>query len=77
ELSNRKRSYLEIDDDSKKILYYLEENDGVIYLGDKSSPEKIYKTFGFSKSAYKRAIGRLYKEKYIRIYPKKIELLER
>lgn len=77
ELSNRKRSYLEIDDDSKKILYYLEENDGVIYLGDKSSPEKIYKTFGFSKSAYKRAIGRLYKEKYIRIYPKKIELLGR
>ncbi|MFR1138574.1 MAG: hypothetical protein ACLSDN_06275 [Anaerococcus vaginalis] len=27
--------------------------------------------FGFSKSAYKRAIGRLYKDKYIKIYPKK------
>lgn len=77
ELSNRKRSYLEIDDDSKKILYYLEENDVTINLGDKSSPDKIYKVFGFSKAAYKRAIGKLYKEKYIRIYPKKIELLER
>ncbi|MFR6221742.1 MAG: RNA-binding protein, partial [Anaerococcus sp.] len=26
---------------------------------------------------YKRAIGRLYKDKYIKIYPKKIQLLER
>ena len=77
ELSDRKRSYLEIDEDSKKILDYLDENDGIVNLGDKSSPDKIYKIFGFSKSAYKRAIGRLYKEKYIKIYPKKIELLER
>lgn len=77
ELSNRKRSYLEIDDDCQKILDYLEENNGFLNLGDKSSPDKIYKIFGFSKSAYKRAIGRLYKDKYIKIYPKKIQLLER
>lgn len=76
ELSNRKRSYLEIDNDCQKILDYLEENNGQVNLGDKSSPDKIFKVFGFSKSAYKRAIGRLYKDKYIRIYPKKIELLE-
>lgn len=77
ELSNRKRSYLEIDDDCQKILDYLEENDGKLNLGDKSSPDKIFKVFGFSKAAYKRAIGRLYKDKHIKIYPKKIELLER
>lgn len=76
ELSSRKRSYLEIDSDCQKILDFLEENDGMINLGDKSSPDKIYKTFGFSKSAYKRAIGRLHKDKYIKIYPKKIKLLE-
>lgn len=76
ELSNRKRSYLEIDNDCQKILDYLEENNGQVNLGDKSSPDKIFKVFGFSKSAYKRAIGRLYKDKYIKIYPKKIELLE-
>ena len=37
----------------------------------------FFKVFGFSKAAYKRAIGRLYKDKHIKIYPKKIELLER
>ena len=77
ELSNRRRSYLEIDSDCQKILDYLEENGGKLNLGDKSSPDKIFKIFGFSKSAYKRAIGRLYKDKYIKIFPKKIELLER
>lgn len=77
ELTNRKRAYLEIDSDSEKILDYLYENDGLVNLGDKSNPDKIYRTFGLSKSAFKRAIGRLYKEKYIKIFPNKIELIRR
>lgn len=77
ELSLRQRAYLEIDSDSKLILDYLYKNDGVVYLGDKSRPEDIYKTFKLSKSAYKRAIGRLYKNNKIRIFDKKIELKEK
>lgn len=77
ELTNRKRAYLEIDSDGEKILDYLYENDGFVKLGDKSSPDKIYRVFGISKSSFKRAIGRLYKEKYIRIFPNKIELIRR
>ncbi|WP_326831218.1 RNA-binding protein [Anaerococcus porci] len=77
ELTNRKRAYLEIDSDSEKILDYLYENDGLVNLGDKSSPDKIYRIFGLSKSSFKRAIGRLYKEKYIRIFSNKIELMRR
>lgn len=74
ELSLRQRAYLEIDSDSKKILDYLYDNGGVLYLGDKSSPEEIYKYFRLSKSSYKRAVGRLYKNNKIRIFDKKIEL---
>merc|ERR1712232_440800 len=63
ELSLRQRAHLEIDNDSDIILDYLYDNDGVVYLSDKSSPKKIRQTFGMSKSAYKKAIGRLYKNK--------------
>lgn len=76
ELSLRKRAYLEIDNDSDKILDYLFENDGVAYISDKSSPEQIKKLFGISKSSFKKALGRLYKNKDIKIYNNKIELNE-
>ena len=74
ELSLRKRAHLEINSDSDKILDYLYNNGGVVYLSDRSSPDKIYKTFAISKSAFKRAIGRLYKNKDIVIYKDRIEL---
>lgn len=77
ELSLRKRAHLEIDNDSDKILDYLYENGGVVELSDKSSPDKIYSYFAMSKSAFKRAIGRLYKNKDIVIYNNRIELNER
>lgn len=77
ELTLRKRAYLEIDNDSDKILDYLYQNGGTCDLSDKSSPDKIYSYFAMSKSAFKRAIGRLYKNKDIKIYKNRIELNER
>jgi predicted RNA-binding protein (virulence factor B family) len=74
ELSTRQRSYLEIDSDSEMVLKILKEKGGEINIGDKSSPEIIFETFGLSKSSYKRAIGRLYKNKQIEIYDNKIKL---
>lgn len=76
ELSLRQRAYLQMDDDSDRILDFLYENDGIVYLSDKSSPEKIYRVFNMSKSAFKRAIGRLYKNNDIIIYKDRIELKE-
>ncbi|MDO5047422.1 MAG: S1 RNA-binding domain-containing protein [Anaerococcus sp.] len=76
DLSLRQRAYLEIDSDSDKILDYLYDHDGELGLSDKSKPDKIYKTFAISKSAFKRAIGRLYKDGYINIYDDKIILKE-
>ena len=34
-------------------------------LGNDSSPEEIFKTFNLSKKAFKRALGKLYKERLI------------
>lgn len=76
ELSLRQRAYLQMDDDSDKILDYLYDNDGIVYLSDKSSPDKIYRVFNMSKSAFKRAIGRLYRNNDIIIYKDRIELKE-
>nr|WP_231947312.1 S1 RNA-binding domain-containing protein [Anaerococcus mediterraneensis] len=77
ELTLRQRAHLEINNDSDRILDYLHENGKTLYLSDKSSPEKIYSYFSMSKSAFKRAIGRLYKNNDIKIYPDRIELNER
>lgn len=77
ELTLRQRAHLEINNDSDIILDYLHENGKILYLSDKSSPERIYSYFSMSKSAFKRAIGRLYKNNDIKIYPDRIELNER
>ncbi|MGI5949574.1 CvfB family protein [Peptoniphilus sp.] len=73
-LTLRQKAYKQMDADADEILELLEENNGVIELGDKSDPELIKDITGLSKKAYKRAIGSLYKRKLIDIYDKKIEL---
>ncbi|NOT13202.1 MAG: GntR family transcriptional regulator [Methylococcaceae bacterium] len=50
---------------SDKILAKLQDNNGVLMLSDKSSPEIIYRTFGVSKKVFKQAIGGLYKKQLI------------
>ncbi|WP_226579105.1 S1 RNA-binding domain-containing protein [Halobacillus litoralis] len=51
-----------ITEDAEAIYDYLLENDGVMYLHDKSSPEEIRDTFKISKAAFKRALGQLMKQ---------------
>lgn len=63
-------------DDSEMILRYLKMHGGSIALSDKSSPEDIAKYFPLSKSAFKRAVGNLYKQKLITIKENLIKLNE-
>lgn len=51
-----------MDDDAEIILQALQENEGIIPFSDKSDPEDIRGTFQMSKSAFKRALGRLMKQ---------------
>ncbi|MCG7599590.1 S1-like domain-containing RNA-binding protein [Halomonas sp. McH1-25] len=48
-----------------KVLAALRESGGYLPLSDKSSPEAIKARLGVSKSAFKQAIGRLYKRRLI------------
>ena len=65
DLSLFKPHYAKVDDISAIILERLDERGGYLEVTDKSSPETIYDVFGVSKKAYKIAVGKLYKEKYI------------
>lgn len=67
--------YTNFNDPNAEMVYQkLIESDGTLKLGDKSDAEGIYKTFGISKKAYKKAIGALYKQKKILIKPDGITL---
>ena len=64
-----------IDPTITAILKTLQENDGCIYLTDKSSPESIKQQLGLSKKAFKRGLGNLYKQKKIVILEDSIKLV--
>jgi hypothetical protein len=57
------------------ILEYLQINDGVSQLTDKSPPDDIYAAFGVSKASFKKALGQLYKSRKIRIEKHQVTLL--
>jgi predicted RNA-binding protein (virulence factor B family) len=73
ELSLRKEAYNQMDDDARMILDRLESNGGKLSLNDNSRPEDINAELKMSKSAFKRAVGRLLKERKIKITEKGIE----
>lgn len=63
------------DPNCKMILARLAKHKGFLPTTDKSTPEEIYKYFGLSKKAYKKAIGTLYKERKIILEPNGIKLI--
>ena len=56
-----KQKELSLDDDAEVILKALAK-ESCLPLGDKSHPDAIYKQLNMSKAAFKRALGRLYKQ---------------
>lgn len=65
DLSLRDKFYLEIEDDAEHILNKAVKNNGILMLHDNSTPKEIRRELNMSKSAFKRAIGRLLKENKI------------
>ncbi|WP_192930297.1 CvfB family protein [Alkaliphilus pronyensis] len=64
-LSTRKLAYQQIDEDANEIVKLIIKNKGFLPLHDKSTPEEIKEYLNVSKNAFKRAIGKLLKEKII------------
>ena len=60
---------------SDRIIEHLEANGGSSDLTDYSPPQAISKQFGVSKGKYKKALGKLYKQRKISVAKDKITLL--
>ncbi len=75
DLSLRDKSYMEIDKDAELILNKAKENGGILLLNDYSSPKEIRNELNISKSAFKKAVGRLLKEGKIEFIEKGIKIL--
>jgi predicted RNA-binding protein (virulence factor B family) len=65
---------LMIDKDAELILEYLMKHKGSMEITDKSDPALIMETFHMSKSAFKRALGSLYKSKTVTITKTEVTL---
>ena len=65
DLSLRQKAYVQMDADAALILDKLKQAGGSLPYQDKSSAQEIKEEFNLSKAAFKRAIGRLYKERVI------------
>lgn len=76
DLTMRKAAYEQMDEDAEKVYSIIEEFGGVLPFTDKANPEVIMRETGLSKNAFKRAVGRLYKERRVEIKETCIRIVE-
>lgn len=67
DISLSQLGYRSIEPNAEFIMKELKDNNGVLNLTDKSSPEVIKEQLQMSKKSFKKAIGSLYKERLISI----------
>jgi hypothetical protein len=74
DLSLRERGHIQMEEDAKIILTRLKEKGGFLPLNDSSHPNEIKKELHMSKSGFKRAVGKLFKDGIIQITSEGINL---
>ena len=72
ELSLHEKIQYQIEVDANKVLEIIDSYDGVLPFSEKASPAVIERETGLSKAAFKRAVGRLLKNRCIQIQEGKI-----
>ncbi|HEY5557832.1 S1-like domain-containing RNA-binding protein, partial [Acetobacterium sp.] len=72
-LTPNRQAYKEIPKDAILILTKMNENQGLLPYNDHTNPHIIKKELNMSKSSFKRAVGKLLKEKKVRITERGIE----
>jgi predicted RNA-binding protein (virulence factor B family) len=75
-LSLKEKVPMQMGIDAELILRRLKKSNGYLPFHDKTSPEILKREFSMSKNAFKRAVGRLLKEKIITVSDKGIQLIE-
>ena len=76
DLSLKEEAYIQMNTDAEIILEKLKQGRGALPLHDKSPPGDIKAQLNMSKGAFKKAVGRLLKDKKIEFIPDGIALLE-
>jgi len=76
DLTLQKQNQQARDELTDRILAFLEASGGSSSLTDYSPPEAIYKQYGVSKGNYKKALGKLYKQRRISLEKDRITLLK-
>ena len=67
DISLRDKAYLQMDEDARCVMELIERYNGELPFNDKADKELIMQETGLSKNAFKRACGKLYKERKITI----------
>ncbi|WP_207736212.1 CvfB family protein [Fusibacter ferrireducens] len=76
-LSIKQKSSVQIFDDAEIVMQALTEHNGILLLNDASDPERIKAELNLSKRAFKRAVGKLLKEKKIEITDRGIQIIQK
>lgn len=74
-LTMRDKSYLQMDQDAQKVMELIESYNGVLPFNDKAPADTIMEETGLSKNAFKRAVGKLYKQRKIQLKDAEIRKL--
>lgn len=67
DLALREPIHVQINEDSEMVYDIIKSYKGIITFSDKTDKDVIQKEFGLSKNAFKRAVGKLYKDGRINI----------
>ena len=72
DITLREKAHIQMDADAEKLMEIIDSYAGVLPFTEKAMPEVIARETGLSKAAFKRAVGRLYKERRITLEGGKI-----
>ena len=75
DVSLQQPGFKEVLSAEEKIVNLLQQTEGYCELNDNSSPDEIYAELQISKKVFKKAIGKLFREKRIMIEENGIRLM--
>ncbi len=75
DLTTKKKIREQMDDDAETVMEVIASYAGVLPFTEKAGAEVIFRETGLSKNAFKRAVGRLYKQRRISLEGGKIRAL--
>jgi len=67
DVSLQKQGYSQVEGSQALLFEKLKENNGILYLTDKSDARLISQKLGMSKKVFKKCVGALYKQRKINI----------